>query len=56
MRTTRFEEKTTGLELSSGCYYALADLKTPYHGLDIGLYEFGTGVIWQERFALEDFE
>lgn len=53
--STRIEEQTFGLELSDGCYYAIPDVDQPYAAISIGLYESGTGVLWEERFPVEDF-
>lgn len=55
LASTRIEEQAFGLDLSNGCYYAIPDLNRPYAALSIGLYESGTGVIWEEHFSLEDF-
>lgn len=55
LASSRIEEQAFGLDLSDGCYYAIPDLDRPYAWLSIGLYESGTGVIWEERYSLEDF-
>lgn len=54
--TSRFDDKETGLALSTGCYFAIRDLQAPYAAIEIGLYQFGSGMIWEERYAVEDFK